>query len=74
MRRRAASTARKKLDVSMSKDVFYSAPCLSDNLRALDRVELYGAFKGIDRRYLSQSLHKFLKEPLINSRFTAISW
>ena len=60
MRRRAASTARKKLDVSMSKDVFYSAPCLSDNLRALDRVELYGAFKGIDRRYLSQSLHKFL--------------
>jgi len=44
-----------------SQDVFFTAPCLSDNLQQLSKTRLYSTFKGIDRRYLSQSIHKFLK-------------
>lgn len=45
----------------MSIDVFYSAPCLTEQLPALNAKQLLVKFKGIDRRFISQSLHKFIK-------------
>ena len=44
----------------MNMEAFYTAPCLSDQLTPLKKTEINKVFKGADKRYLSQALHKFL--------------
>lgn len=45
----------------MSANVFYSALCLSDMMLSIKKKELGVLFRGADKRYLSQTLHKFVE-------------
>lgn len=60
----------------MSNNIFYSAPCLSNQLSAIKSDELIkkGDFrKNIDRRYMSQVLHKFIEYNQENLDFLDIN-
>jgi hypothetical protein len=41
-------------------DIFFDAPCLSNELPTLKANVLYDVFKGADKRVFSQYLHKFI--------------
>ena len=60
----------------MSNNIFYSAPCLSNQLSAIKSDELIkkGDFKkNIDRRYMSQVIHKFIEYNQENFDFLDIN-
>lgn len=56
----------------MSTEAFYAGPCLSDQLVPLKKDELHRIFKGADKRYLSQALHKFQSYNRTNFEFLDI--